>query len=93
KPHPAIVISNNNMFFYESAFIIVMISGTNSNDEYSFHLTNEMLTQKPKKKSQVRCHLINLVTEKDVIRKFGHIKKKYLIEVVDKIISNVLNVS
>ena len=93
KPHPAIVISNNNMFFYESAFIIVMISGTNVNDDFSYHLTDEMLTQKPKKKSQVRCHLINLVTIKDVIKKHGRIKKQYLSEIIEKIKSDVLNIT
>ena len=92
KPHPAIVISNDNMFFYESAFLIVMISGTEVNDQFSFHLTDEMLTIKPKKKSQVRCHLINLVTKKDVNRKFGSIRKEYLIQILDKIKTTVLNV-
>jgi len=52
KPHPAIVISNNDVFYYESAFIIVMISGTNVDDEFSYHLSDEMFSMKPKKKSQ-----------------------------------------
>lgn len=93
KPHPAIVISNNNVFFYESAFIIVMISGTKVNDVFSYHLSEKMLTQKPKKESQVRCHLINLVTDKDVIRKYGRIKTLYLSEIIKKIKSDVLNIT
>ena len=80
------------MFFHESAFLIVMISGTEVNDQFTFHLTDEMLTRKPKKKSQVRCHLINLVTERDIIQKFGSIKKQYLIQIIEKIKNTVLKV-
>jgi hypothetical protein len=61
-----------------------MISETEVNDQFTFHLTDEMLTRKPKKKSQVRCHLINLVTERDIIQKFGSIKKQYLIQIIEK---------
>ncbi|MCD4697032.1 MAG: type II toxin-antitoxin system PemK/MazF family toxin [Bacteroidales bacterium] len=92
KPHPAIVISNNNVYFYESAFIVVMISGVNTDDDFSYHLSDEMLTKKPKKKSQVRCHLINLATKRDVIMKHGKIKKQYLSEIIEKIKSDVLSI-
>lgn len=91
KPHPAIVISNDDINKYEDMFIAVMISGKPNLDDYSYDLTDEMLTKKPKKRSQVRCHLLTLVTEDQVINKHGIVKKQYLEEIVDKICSAVLS--
>ena len=49
KPHPVIVLSNNQINEYEDAFVCIMLSGSNIDDNYSFHLENNMLTKIPKK--------------------------------------------
>ncbi len=85
KPHPTIVLSNNDINIYEEAFIGVMISSTAPDDNYSFWLDNNMVTKSPNKRCQVRCHLISLIPENQVIGKHGSIKKQYLKELLIKI--------
>ena len=85
KPHPTIVLSNNVINKYEEAFIGVMISSSAPNDTYSFWLDNNMLSKSPKNRCQVRCQLIALIPENQVINKHGSIKKKFLKEFLNKI--------
>ena len=92
KPHPTIVLSNNNVNHYEDAFIGVMISSTAPVDEFSYLLNNNMLSKPTKKTCQVRCQLISLIPENQVIAKHGSIKKKHLTEIIDKINKNVLSI-
>jgi len=91
KPHPTIVLSNNDINQYEEAFIGVMISSTAPDDTFSFWLDNNMLTKPTKRPCQVRCHLISLIPENQVIGKHGSIKKQYLKELLVKINACVFN--
>ena len=77
-PHPVIVLSNNDINTYEQSFIGVMLSSKDYDDEYSYFITNEMVTKKPRNKYQVRCHLISFFQTKEVLSKHGKIKKSYL---------------
>lgn len=45
KTHPALVISNQNVLDAEDIFYAVMISSKNFNDEFSFEVTNAMLSK------------------------------------------------
>ncbi len=93
KPHPVIVLSNNNHInVYEEAFIGVMMSSSAPDDDYSFGLENKMLTKQPKKPCKVRCHLISLIPENQIIGKHGSIKKQYLKKLIEKINECVFNV-
>ena len=92
KPHPTIVLSNNDINHYEGAFVGVMISSTAPDDSYSFWLENKMLTKSPKKNCQVRCHLLSLIPENQVIGKHGNIKKEYFIKLIEKINSSVFSI-
>ena len=85
KPHPVIVVSNNDINEYEDAFIGVMLSSSMKYDDYSFVLENEMLTKIPKVKTQVRCHLISLIPENEILGRHGIINKKYLSQLINKI--------
>lgn len=85
KPHPAIVLSNNYINELEGACICAMMSGNPTDDDYSFWIENLMVTKTPKKKSQVRCHLISLVPNSDIRQKFGEIKPQYFQQLIDKI--------
>jgi mRNA-degrading endonuclease toxin of MazEF toxin-antitoxin module len=77
-PHPAVVLSNTEIIEYEESFVAVMLSSKDYDDEYSFFITEDMLSQKPKIKYQARCHLISLFKEKDVLSKHGKLKKEHL---------------
>ena len=92
KPHPTIVISNNIVNEYDDAFIGVMISSTAPNDEFTYRLTNEMLTKSSKKPCQVRTQLISLIPESQVMGRHGNIKKQFLKEIIEKINESVLNI-
>ncbi len=92
KPHPTIVISNNIVNEYEDAFIGVMISSSAPHDEFTYNLSNDMLTKPTKKACQVRTQLISLIPESQVMGKHGSIKKQFLQEVIEKINESVLNI-
>jgi mRNA-degrading endonuclease toxin of MazEF toxin-antitoxin module len=93
KPHPVIVLSNNDINQFEEAFVGVMLSSSAPDDTYSFRLENNMLTKSPKKPCQVRCHLISLIPENQVISKHGSIRKQHLKELFKKINECVFNIA
>jgi len=92
KPHPCLVISNNDINEYEAAYIVVMISGVPRKDNYSYFLEEYMLTKTPKKASQVRCHMITMANYNEVLGTHGRIKKQYLSEIIEKIKSEVVSI-
>jgi mRNA-degrading endonuclease toxin of MazEF toxin-antitoxin module len=92
KPHPTIVISNNLVNEQEDAFIGVMISSSAPNDEFTFLLSDEMLTKPTKRPCQVRTQLISLIPENQVVAKHGVIRKQYLRAVIEKIFETALSV-
>jgi mRNA-degrading endonuclease toxin of MazEF toxin-antitoxin module len=93
EPHPCVVISNNIINEYEDSFIVAMLSTTKTSDNYSYPLEDFMLTKKPRKKGQVRCHLLSIAPDSAIMGKYGRIKKQYLLEIIEKIKSDVLNIS
>jgi hypothetical protein len=68
KPHMAIIVSNNDLQLDEDFFYIVMISSKNYNPQYTFELTNEMLTKPLQQRSYVICQLLGGYTEQQVIK-------------------------
>jgi mRNA-degrading endonuclease toxin of MazEF toxin-antitoxin module len=91
KLHPAIVISNNLVYENEGCFIAVMLSSKTFVDEFTFELENEMFTKMPKRKTQVRCHLIFLVDESEVLAKHGSIRREVLTKITTKIYDEILS--
>ena len=92
EPHPCLVISNNDVNEYEDFCIVAMLSTTKRVDDFSYHLENFMLSRKPKKKGQVRCHLVAMASKNGILGKHGYLKKQYLSEIIEKITSSVLNI-
>ncbi len=89
KPHMGIIASNNELQEAEEFFYLVMISSKNHNPQYTYELSNDMLSTPLSKKSYVVCQLISGYTERDVIRKIGHIKEPYFGEIVEKVIESI----
>ena len=87
KPHPAIIVSNDELNENEDFFYVVLISSKNTFPEYSYPLTDEMTTNKFQKKSYVKCQI--LTSEKNVVQKLGTMKKIYFDEMVAKIITSI----
>ncbi|MBI4647179.1 MAG: type II toxin-antitoxin system PemK/MazF family toxin [Bacteroidia bacterium] len=91
KPHPVLILSDINIHDYEDCFICVMISGKDTDDEFSFHINDNMLIKPAKKKCQVRCHLLTFVPNKQIIQKISIMKKKYVDMVAEQIFTNCLS--
>ena len=93
KLHPAIILSNNQLFELQQVYVCVMMTSSNIEDEFSFFIDDSMLLNKSNKKlSQARCHLITYAAEKHFQkRKLNTIKIKFINALLDKINLSVLN--
>lgn len=89
KVHPALVISNENVLNTEDIFYALMISSKPFNDEFSFELTNEMLTKPLHKTSFVKCQLIQSYSADEVISRISSIKPAYFAEIKKKLFETV----
>ena len=92
KPHPAIIISNDELQLDEDGMIYLVLVTSNDtiNPQYSYPLTDEMLiSHKFSKPSLVKCQIISGYVERDVTRRLGAIKEKYFNEIVDKVIESI----
>ncbi|MBR7080386.1 MAG: type II toxin-antitoxin system PemK/MazF family toxin [Treponema sp.] len=85
KPHPALIVSNNELQENEGYIYLCMISSKNYNPQYSYALTDEMLTKPMIKQSYVKCQLIMGNIERDVIRKISRVRQPFFNEIVEKI--------
>ena len=92
KPHPAIIISNDELQLDEDGMIYLVLITSNDTiyPQYSYPLTDEMLISHTfSKPSLVKCQIISGYVERDVTRRLGSIKLKYFNEIVDKVIESI----
>lgn len=85
KPHPALIVSNDELQEDEGFIYLCMISSKAYNPQYNYPITDEMLTIPMVKQSYVKCQLLVGNIERDVIRKLSRMKQPYFDEVVEKI--------
>jgi len=85
KPHMALVVSNDELNENEGFFYLAMISSKNYNPQYTFVLSDDMLSRPLSLKSYVICQLISGYTERDVIKHCSKVKKAFFDEIVEKI--------
>jgi hypothetical protein len=87
KPHPAIILSVEDVYHTEEFYLCAMISSSNRSDEFSFPLRDEDVSKPLKKGSCVRTHLIAPIPE-DQINKatpINHIKTESFQRLIDHI--------
>lgn len=89
KPHPAVIVSNDELQGNEGYIYLCMISSKPYNPEYCYELDDEMLTVPMQKKSYVKCHILVGDIERDVIRKISRMKQPFFDEMVDKVIQSI----
>ena len=92
KPHPAIIVSNDQLQEDEDGmFYLVLITSSDwLHPQYSYPLTDDMVVGfEFSKPSLVKCQIITGYIERDVQRQLGSIKEKYFNEIVDKIINSI----
>ncbi|WP_443082043.1 type II toxin-antitoxin system PemK/MazF family toxin [Tenacibaculum sp. FZY0031] len=69
KTHPAIIISNEDVYNTDEIYICVMMTSSEKTDLFTFEVTQDMLQMKNNKKfSQARCHLVTYIMEKHVVK-------------------------
>ena len=92
KPHPAIIVSNDELQEDEDGmfYLVLITSNDRINPQYSYQLTDDMVEgfsfSKP---SLVKCQILTGNIERDVQRRLGSIKQIYFDEIVDKIIASI----
>lgn len=92
KPHPAIIVSNDELQIDEEGMFYLVLITSNDwiNPQYSYPLTDEMIVGYTfSKPSLVKCQIITGYIERDVVKRLGSIKQKYFDEIVDKIIESI----
>lgn len=89
KPHPALIVSNDELQEEEGFIYLCLISSKNYKPQYCYELDNDMMTKPLAKKSYVKCQIHTANVERDVIKKIGRLKKTYFDEVVEKIITSI----
>lgn len=85
KPHPALIVSNDELQEEEGFIYLCMISSKAYNPQYNYELSDNMLTEPMMKQSYVKCQLLVGNIERDVLRKISRLKQPYFNEVVEKV--------
>jgi len=68
KTHPAIIISNDEVYDKDEVYVCVMMTSSDQIDMFSFEITQDMLNNTNNKNfSQARCHLISYVMDKHIV--------------------------
>ncbi len=71
KTHPAIIISNENVYDLDESYVCVMMTSSTKIDLMSFKITQDMLERTNNKAfSQARCHLITYIVEKHILNRY-----------------------
>ena len=92
KLHPAVIVSNEEVYETEESYIGNMITSSKIRDNFSFELSDGMLTKPLDKQSQVRCQLIALFNEDEIEKKISKLKKEPLTKLVKQISDNVFKI-
>ena len=91
-PHPALVISKNELQQDEEGmFYAVLVSTKNYHPEYTIRIENEWLNKPMGRQSYFITHLVNMFNVDDGIRRNNTFIKRYYFElVIDKVIDNII---
>jgi mRNA interferase MazF len=91
--HPAIIISNQEVYDADDGYIcVIMTSSNNFVDKFTFELTDEMLQNPNNKKfSQARCHMVTFVHENHIYDKYP--KNTLKPNSVERLIAHINQVS
>lgn len=92
KPHPAIIISNDELQEDELGlvYLVLITSNDTINPQYSYPLTDEMVIDHSfAKPCVVKCQIIAGYVEQDLFHRLGSVKERYFNEIVDKTITSI----
>lgn len=90
KPHPCLVISNDELFDLDGFFYGVLMTTKNYFPEYTIKITPEMLTKPQSKEGYFATHIISSFNMNDVISKGNtFLKAEFRAKVKNKIIESI----
>ena len=84
-PHPAIIISNRDVFEVEGIYYLAMLSTKNYNDEFIFEISPNMLTYHTDKTSYAKLQLIEIFEPTEIIQRFGSLKIEHFKDMLRKL--------
>lgn len=89
-PHPAIIISNQDVYGTEEGYVCVMMtSSENFIDKFTFEITDDMLERPNNKEfSQARCHLVTFVWESQLYDQ-NNAKNTLKSTAIDRLIAHI----
>jgi mRNA-degrading endonuclease toxin of MazEF toxin-antitoxin module len=94
KNHPAIVISNEEVYNIEAIYICVMVTHSDMSSYFAFDLEPEMfLNPKNMPEGKAKAHLIAYVEEKHIIRNIHSKKCKMKKIYVDKLVEFIQSIA
>ena len=76
KRHPAIIISNRDVYETEEIYYCIMLSTKNTNDEFIFEITPSMVNYQTDKVSYAKCQLIAQFASNEIMMRFGSLKSE-----------------
>jgi mRNA-degrading endonuclease toxin of MazEF toxin-antitoxin module len=74
KNHPALIISNRDVYESEGIYYAVMLSTKDYNEVFTLTLTPPDFEYKTTQSSFVKCQLIEQFEDFEIIRRFGKVK-------------------
>ena len=75
-PHPALIISADEVYDVEEYYIMLMLSTSKMNPDFAFELTPNMFNYKTDKISFAKCQLIEIFEENEIRTRFGSLKNE-----------------
>lgn len=91
--HPAIIISNDDVYQQDGIYICVMMTHSPQIDKFTFSITDDLLVKPGDGKfSQARCHIVSYFTDDNIIvnKNRNSMKTKAVDRLVSRIQDNSL---
>lgn len=90
KTHPAIIISNSDVYDAEEGYVCVIMTSREFTDKFTFQITDDMLQGKNNKTfSQARCQFVTFVHEDHIIDRYA--KNTLKPNSVERLITHINN--
>ncbi len=90
--HPAVIISNEDVYNDDDCYIVVMLTSQKYDDKYSFEVSDHMLaTSSGKFRSEARCHLVTYILNSHIV--VGKHRSRLRRQYVDALVEHMVNCS
>ncbi len=91
--HPAVIISNNEVYDDDDCYIIIMLTSQEYEDKYTYRISDEMLLQKSNMPYiEARCHLLTYILKSHIVanKNRNKLKRHFVDALVEHMVNSVL---